>query len=97
MASEMVRPTAASFLDGMLRDKKGVRFEEIVIKEASKIAGKTILASGIYEETGASVVAIRSGTSEFLYNPRGSTVINKNDTLVVLGTVEQIKTMADLV
>ena len=97
MASEMVRPTTASFLDIMLRDKKGVRFEEIPVKEGSKIAGKTIAASGIHEETGASVVAIRSKDSEFLYNPRGSTVINKNDTLVVLGTVEQIKTMAELI
>lgn len=97
MASEMVRPAAASFLDVMLRDKKGVRFEEISVKENSKIAGKTIAASGIHAETGASVIAIKSGNADFLYNPRGSTVINKNDTLVVLGTVEQIKTMADLV
>ena len=97
MASEMIRPAAASFLDVMLRDKKGVRFEEIAVKENSKIAGKTIADSGIHAETGASVIAIKSGCADFLYNPRGSTVINKNDVLVVLGTVEQIKTMADLV
>ena len=97
MASEMIRPAAASFLDVMRRDKKGVRFEEISVSENSKIAGKTIADSGIHQGTGASVVAIKSGDADFLYNPRGSTVINKNDTLVVLGTVEQIKTMADLV
>ncbi|OGF50275.1 MAG: hypothetical protein A2044_01925 [Candidatus Firestonebacteria bacterium GWA2_43_8] len=97
MASEMIRPTAASFLDVMLRDKKGVRFEELAVKENSKIAGKTIAESGIHQGTGASVVAIKSPGADFLYNPRGSTIINKNDTLVVLGTVEQIKIMADLV
>ncbi|MFH1074608.1 MAG: potassium channel protein [Candidatus Firestonebacteria bacterium] len=97
MASEMVRPAAASFLDVMLRDKKGVRFEEIQINENSKIAGKTIAESGIHHGTGASVVAIKSAGADFLYNPGGSTVIKKNDTLVVLGTVEQIKIMADLV
>jgi voltage-gated potassium channel len=96
MASEMVRPTTASFLDIMLRDKKGVRFEELSVKDNSKIAGKTIAESGIHEETGASVIAIKSQGVDFLYNPRGSTVINKNDVLVVLGTVEQIRIMAEL-
>lgn len=96
MASEMVRPTTASFLDVMLRDKKGVRFEELSVKDNSKIAGKTIDESGIHEENGASVIAIKSQGVDFLYNPRGATVIKNNDVLVVLGTVEQIRIMAEL-
>ena len=97
MASEMIRPTAASFLDIMLRDKRGMRFEEVAVRADSKIAGKTIAESGIHEKTGANVIAIRSAGGDYLYNPRGKTTLNKNDTLVVLGTVEQVQAMAELV
>jgi len=77
--------------------KKGVRFEELIVKENSKAAGKTINASGICRDNGALIVAIKSGSADFIYNPAGTTVINKNATLVVLGTVEQIKSMAEQV
>ncbi|MFH1823700.1 MAG: potassium channel protein [Candidatus Firestonebacteria bacterium] len=97
MASEMIRPTVASFLDVMLRDKKGVRFEEVAISQISKLVNKTIAEIEILEKTGVIVVAIKNNKGEYLYNPRGNTKINVKDTLIILGDVEQIRNLISLV
>ena len=97
MASEMIRPTVATFLDTMLRDRKGIRFEEITVKENSKLSGKTLAESDILDKTGAIVVAIKSDKNEYIYNPRGNTKLNSLDTLIVLGEAEQIQRLESIV
>jgi len=96
MASEMVRPAAASFLDIMLRDKKGVRFDEVEITETSKLNGKTVSETGILEQTGAIIVSIRRKSGEFEYNPRGATNVVAGDSLIVLGDIEEIVKLREI-
>ena len=95
MASEMMRPSVASFLDLMLRDRKNIRFEEVVIENTSKLTGKTLSDSALHDKTGAMVVAIRDGKGEYIYNPKGSTPITVNSVLIALGDVEQIQALRE--
>jgi len=93
MASEMLRPTVVSFLDIMLRSKeKGVRVEEAVVKEGSKIADKTISEADILKNIGLVIIAVRDSESgQYIYNPKSSVVFKPGDTVIVLGSANQIR------
>ncbi|OGD11079.1 MAG: hypothetical protein A2Y86_08350 [Candidatus Aminicenantes bacterium RBG_13_62_12] len=86
MASEMVRPAAATFLDMMLRDRNQVlRVEEVEVEGGSGLEGKTVAGAGIGEKTGALVVAIRkAGSSDYLFNPAKKTTIARGDVLILI-------------
>lgn len=55
---------------------------------ASEVAGETLAASGLREQTGVSVVAIQRG-EETIPNPDPDERIAAGDTLVALGTREE--------
>ena len=95
MTSEMLRPTTATFLDFMLRDKKNIRFEDVEVGSEG-LAGKTLAETCLHDKTGAMVVAIRSKDGEIVYNPKGNTRIDSGSILVALGGVEQIEALRAL-
>ena len=67
MASEMIRPTAVSFLDMMLRDKeRNLRVEEISVPE--EYAGKTVSALNMRKHPHILLLAVRAG-DDWIYNP----------------------------
>ena len=98
LASEMLRPTVVNFLDRMLKAlDPSIRFEEILIKEGSKLIGKSISDSRIKEETGLLVVAVKKlDSGEFQYNPSGDYKIITGDTLVVIGNADQISRLRNM-
>ena len=93
MASEMIRPTVVSFLDVMVRDAQGYRFEEIEVRENSPYAGKTIRQSPIGNEPGIRVVAVAVEREKYRYNPPEETVLAAGQRLVVLGRSEQVEAL----
>jgi voltage-gated potassium channel len=96
MASEMLRPTVVSFLDKMLRDVRQKRVSEVNLTEHSKYAGKTLRDSGIYKDTGMLVLAVLlrdEEGEEFIYNPSADYVLEAGSVLVVIGDVEQVRTL----
>lgn len=96
MASEMLRPTVVSFLDKMLRDVRQQRVSEVKLTANSKYAGKTLRDSGIYKDTGMLVLAIllrNEEGEEFIYNPSADYVLEQGSVLVVIGDVEQVRTL----
>jgi voltage-gated potassium channel len=100
IASEMIRPTVVSFLDRMLRDPaRSVRVSEVTVEPSSSITGTTIKSSGIHAQTGLLVVALqehgRPG-DQFIYNPPGDHVLEPGDTLVVIGSSDQIERLVEL-
>jgi voltage-gated potassium channel len=98
MASVMIRPTVVNFLDVMLRAEHAtVRLEEVKIAPTSKIVGKQLRHSGI-RELGVIVIAIKgSTTNQYSYNPQSDSVLLTNDTLVVMGEVDQIGALRKVV
>lgn len=92
LASEMVRPITVGFLDSMIRDRTYTyRFEEVLLADASKLAGRAVS-----ELVGAggrlpNVVAVKDGASgRYAINPDPGQKLAAGDVLVVLGSTEEI-------
>lgn len=90
MASELIRPDAVNFLDSMLRDNSALRVEDVRIGAQSKFVGKQISQCDVLQNSHILVFSIkRDGDYEF--NPRPNTLLQVNDTLVLIGYPEEIK------
>ena len=93
MVSELVRPAAVTFLDGMMRDRQApVRIEDVLIEAGSALAGRTLTEAAIPAKVGALVLAIRHhGSERFDYNPHGATKLVSGATLIVMGDLKAIE------
>ncbi|MGE5450104.1 MAG: potassium channel family protein [Methanomassiliicoccales archaeon] len=90
MASEMVRPTAVTFLDIMLRDRgKNLRVEEIKVGSANHLIGKTFSQINFRNIAGLEPIAVESKSGQWLYNPGPETKLESGTKLIIIGTPEQ--------
>ncbi|MEA3307617.1 MAG: NAD-binding protein, partial [Elusimicrobiota bacterium] len=91
MASEMIRPTIVNFLDYMLKGKKdrNVRFDEISLNADSSIIGSKL--DFVQKMDDALVVAIKNKNNDYEINPSEDRILEKDDIIVALGSVEQIE------
>jgi voltage-gated potassium channel len=91
MASEMIRPDATSFLDTMLRDDSVLRVEEVKVGPTTHYRGKPLRKCDALLDSGVVLVSMRkSAEKRFVFNPSQSVVLEKDATLVVIGTPEQL-------
>jgi voltage-gated potassium channel len=88
IASEMLRPNVVSFLDVMLRNSEGYRFEEAQVGPAAN--GKTLASLGLFDKYGINPVAIREGGKTFHYNPSPSHRLKTGDTLVMIAEPDKL-------
>lgn len=92
MAQQLVRPTVIDFIDLAVHGGElGLRLEEMVISAGSKVAGSTLMDSGIRKKYDLIVVAIKRQGGEMQFNPSPNTPLDVSDTLVVLGNHKDIK------
>ena len=98
LASLATQPLVVDFLDIVTRGEKGLEFrlEEFGVPEDSFIAGQTIGELRIGERTGAMILATRNSEGTFDTSPSASDRIRAGDTLIVLGTREQISRLERL-
>ncbi|PKM77136.1 MAG: potassium transporter TrkA [Firmicutes bacterium HGW-Firmicutes-15] len=98
MASEMVRPSAVSFLDIMLRDKdKNLRVEEIPIEEGSRMIGRKLDDIDFWGEVGLFPIAVQNADLSWIYNPTPETRIEANSKLIIIGNSEQRKGVEEII
>jgi len=99
MVSQMVRPAVASFLDTMLYDREHVlRFEEVLVRAGSPLAGKTVAEARIGERTGALLVAIMRGEAKkYEFNPPPERKIQDNDILIIVAGPEMMSAVERIV
>lgn len=92
MVSEMIRPNVVTFLDKMLRDPGGTRFEEIEIEEGSSLAGQSLDSCASRGHFKITVVAVMNKAGEYEYNYLGQSerVIKSGEYIVVIGDSEEI-------
>jgi voltage-gated potassium channel len=92
LASQMIRPAVITFLDEMRRGtNRNVRIDEIQLDAASALVGRSIAESGIRDQTNALVLALSHCDDNYVYNPAIETVLNANDTIVVLGEPSEVQ------
>src|ERR687893_2275743 len=92
LASLVTQPLIVDFLDIVTRGEKGIEFrlEEFDVPEDSFIADRTIGELRIGERTGAMILATRNKEGTFDTTPSAKGRLRAGDTLIVLGTREQI-------
>ena len=84
MASEMLRPSSTHVLDIVSGEKhKNIKIEEIIVTD--KEDGKSIANLKDSKFKDSLIIAIKS-EDELNFKPNGSTILNKNDELIVLRT-----------
>ncbi|MDQ3523366.1 MAG: potassium transporter TrkA, partial [Gemmatimonadota bacterium] len=86
------QPAVAESMEMVLEQ---MAVEWLKVNDASPLAGQTILESAIRERTGASVIAILRGGRAFP-NPQPADRIEPGDTLMVVGSREQVTRFGDL-
>ncbi len=99
LASIVLRPSVVNFLDVFVESVEGVevpmRLEEVKVAENSPLIGKSISESGLGQSTGALIVGIHGPMGRTRVNPTATSFIasvelQENDTLIALGSQEQI-------
>ncbi len=89
MVSELTRPKAVSFLDGILRaSDDGMRVEEVTIHEGADIAGFTLKELRTHKLSEVLVVAVHDHEDNWKYNPDGDTALTPGTSVVFIGTPE---------
>ncbi|RMF57967.1 MAG: potassium channel protein, partial [Calditrichaeota bacterium] len=99
MASVLLRPTLISFLEVMISNTDmSLRLEEVGVPEQSSLVEKTLGEAHIPQRTGLIVIALkRAQDSKWIFNPRSTTILHKNDRLIVLGDQQRIAHLHELI
>ena len=92
LASLATQPLIVDFLDIVTRGEQGIEFrlEEFDVPEDSSIADRTIGELRIGERIGAMILATRNKEGTFDTTPSANDRLRAGDTIVVLGTREQV-------
>jgi voltage-gated potassium channel len=92
IASELIRPTAVTFIDKMLQDPEDTtRIEEVIINADCELNGRTISESQFRQKTGLQVLAAkRPEDDRYCYQPDGDTRLQPGTTLIVIGRTEDV-------
>ncbi len=97
MASELLRPTAATVLDRMLASSGAVRFEAVVVNEGAELAGVNLAKADLFNRTRLRVLAIRnSGQKKYIIKPPPETVLAPGTILIVSGPAANVTKLVTL-
>ena len=97
MANVLTRPRVTEFLGSVTLDS-GLELwlEEVSIAAQSELVGQTVGQSDVRRRTGASLVGLFRQASGDMLSPDQSTLLQEGDVLIVLGTRDQLASLAAL-
>lgn len=96
MASELIRPTVVSFLDAMLRDRElNLRVDEIRIPDGSPTVGKPLRDLGLERLPGILLVATRSPSGQWKYNPPRTDTVVAGSVLIFMGSPHESRQLCE--
>lgn len=95
ISNMLLKPAVANYLDRVMHDQTvEVWFHEVHVPKASKAAQKSIKDLDVHKKTGVTVLALkRQQSSNFITSPTLDTVIQSDDTLICLGSDEQVHSL----
>jgi voltage-gated potassium channel len=98
LVTELIRPHTAEFLDSMMRGtgEGQLRFDDVEVSQGTRYAGQTLREAPIRAETNVLVVAIRGADGNFVYNPPAEYRIEPGSFIVVLGTLEGVRRLREM-
>lgn len=97
MAHAILRPTVIKFLETAFNDESTeFQFEEIRVSKGAKLAGVSLVDSGIRQKLNLIVIAIQDKNGEMVFNPQADTKFVVGDTIVVMGSAKSIKQLENM-
>lgn len=96
MASEILEPSATSFLDRMLSDERAARFESLRVEEDAPLANQTLGEANLFENSGIRVVALRRpGEAQFTLNPGAGEALLPGAAVVVVASPPDLRRLVE--
>lgn len=98
MAALAVRPVTSDFLD-LVTHGGQVDFSlyELSVPERSPLIGKSISEANVRSRSGALILAVKKSDSSFDLQPNAHTLIEKNDTMIAIGTQDQFDKLEKMI
>jgi voltage-gated potassium channel len=95
MAAAALRPQVLDFVDGILTGAdRQLYMEEFLLDPAfCPFVGQTLQRAKLRSQSGALVLAIRRLDGTLIGGPTGDTVLASGDTLICMGTAEQLRSL----
>jgi voltage-gated potassium channel len=92
MAFAALRPHVVEFLDATIHaDNVVYELDDIVVTNKSPFVNKPISESRIREDSGATILAVKSPDGKLAYNPKANMVLREGDVMIVVGTTEELR------
>jgi voltage-gated potassium channel len=95
MARALLKPAIADFMDSIVAETLDLVFEEIAIEANSPYANKCLKNTNLMSELSLMVVAIRRKDGELAFQPKGETLVNDGDLLIVIGKAESVQSLVE--
>ena len=91
MAMAILRPAMLDFIEITTRRQSlELRMEEFAISDKSSLIGKSLEQSGIRQQYGLIIVAVKKASGKMTFNPMADYVIEHQDKLIALGVDESV-------
>lgn len=91
IANAILRPAVVDFIELVTRrEHLELQMEEIQIDAASSLVGRTILDTGLRQQFGVIVVAVKKRNDHMDFNPPSEYSVDAGDRLIVLGAGDKL-------
>jgi voltage-gated potassium channel len=97
VAQAVLRPSVVDFIELATRSEHmELQMEETEVRSGSRLAGRVLKDSGIRQELGIIIVAIKRADGKMVFNPDGGALIEPGETLITLGHRQQLDRLAEM-
>ncbi len=95
MAAAALRPQVLDFMDGIMTSSGGSFYMEefLVNARTCPVAGLSLREAKLRSQSGALVLGVRRQDNELIVGPTGEAIIMGGDTLICMGTADQLRTI----
>lgn len=97
MAMAILRPAMLDFIEITTRRQSlELRMEEISICDGSLLIGKSLEESGIRQNYGLIIVAVKKESGQMIFNPLANYIIARDDKLIAMGEDKNVKEFSEV-
>lgn len=96
MAQNVLRPTVTNFVELAMRGGIDLQMEELEISPQSELCGLDLIQSQIRPRFNLIIIGIKKGSGDMVFNPGPKEVINADDTLLAVGSRQNLSMIKDI-
>jgi len=96
MAMAAIRPNVVDFMSIESGNGLGIRIEEVEVSESSRLVGKSLKEMEVRARYGLNIIGMKKTDGRMIYNPSADQIIDGNDTLFMVGNIDQLSKIDEL-